>query len=129
MYNKYNKFSSKVKPNTSNVYLVNLIIFRGDFEDEFSAGGLQPRARAARDPGARWAGGSSHVPERCVRQQRPMGRGAPATRQSGASANSPQWARGPRPHARAELTSPIPGGRGTPAARQSGARAPGTLLA
>ena len=55
--------------------------------------------------------------------------GAPAARQSGTSANSPRWARGPRQRARAELTSPAPGGRGTPAARQSGARAPGTWLA
>ena len=49
-------------------------------------------------------------------------------RQSGTSANSPQWARWPRPHARAELTSPAPGGLGTPAVRQSGARALGTVL-
>ena len=51
--------------------------------------------------------------------------GAPAARQSGESANSPQWARGPRRRARADLTSPDPGWRGTPAVRQSGARAPG----
>ena len=76
----------------------------------FSAGGLRPRARAARTTPV------------------PGGWGAPATRQSGASANNPRWARGPRPLARAELTSPAPGERGTLGARQSGARAPGTRL-
>ena len=52
----------------------------------FSAGGLQPRARAARASPA--AGGQGEL--RCARPRSPVGRGAPSVPQSGARPASPR---------------------------------------
>ena len=78
----------------------------------FSAAGLRPRARAASvTPAPGGQGGSSHAPERRVRQQPPVGKGAPAARQSRAYIPCP-GGRGLRPRVRAALVPPAPGWQG-----------------
>ena len=58
----------------------------------FSAGGLRPRRAAHATPAPGGQGGSSHVPERRVHQHPPVGKGAPAVRQSRAYIPCPRWA-------------------------------------
>ena len=89
----------------------------------FSAGGLRPRARAARASPA--AGGQGEL--RRARHRSPVGRGglqprARAAREApggqGGAIRAPEW--------RAQPRHPV--GRGAPAACQSGARDPGPRI-
>ena len=83
----------------------------------FSSGAPAARQSGTRDPGPRWAAGlqrvqgSSHTPEPRVRQQPPVGKGAPAACQSSLYPLPPVGG-GLWPCVRAVLVPPAPGWQG-----------------